>query len=286
MLSDTVYVIFHDILKAWHKEGKTHLTPQEICLSARNLCDVILGLPDAEEGIEDELDDLEEEASDIAMASGGGERGMDDGTTDAMLVEMLAASMLTALSARREKAVSSAGVSSAGVSSAENEKASLKPVILCMMRRWCDHELFDALLDEGCKKEEARFAEGKRGDLLHYELMELEREGKGEGNADEMRQLIDQLLTPAYGRSVETIKEMLLFLNRYNIEHHHLLDSPLLELYKRLDGKPQGVSAGGDNRGIMTGGDLNAGFQLTDPQAEMLAKVIAAKGNQPLLTKS
>ena len=47
MLSDTVYVTFHDALKAWYKEGKTHLTPQEICLSAKNLCDVILGLPDA-----------------------------------------------------------------------------------------------------------------------------------------------------------------------------------------------------------------------------------------------
>lgn len=256
MLSDTVYVIFHDTLRAWHKEGKTQLTPQEICLSAKNLCNVILELPDAEEGIEDELVDLEEEADD---------------TTDAMLVEMMAASMLTALSAGREEANYSAG----------QEKANLKSVILSIMRRWCDHELFDIMLDEGCKKEEARFAEGKRADLLHYELMELEREG-GE-NADSMLQLIDQLLTPAYGRSVETIKEVLLFLNRYNIEHHHLLDSPLLELYKRLDGKPQGVSAGGDNRGIMTGGDLNAGFQLTDPQAEMLARTIAAKGSHSLL---
>ena len=149
------------------------------------------------------------------------------------------------------------------------------------MKRWCHHELFDALLDEGCKKEEARLAEGKRADLLHYELMEWERE-EGE-NPDAMRQFINQLLTPAYGRSVETIKEMLLSLNRYNIEHHHLLDAPLLELYKRLDGEAQGVSAGGDNRGIMTGGDLNAGFHFTDPQAEMLAKAIAAKVNQPLL---
>ena len=48
---------------------------------------------------------------------------------------------------------------------------------------------------------------------------------------DAMRQFINQLLTPVYGRSVETIKEMLLLLNRYNIEHHHLLDVPLLELY-------------------------------------------------------
>lgn len=70
MLSDMVYVTFHDALKAWYKEGKTHLTPQEICLSAKNLCDVILGLPDAQEGIDDELEDLEEEASCITEASG------------------------------------------------------------------------------------------------------------------------------------------------------------------------------------------------------------------------
>lgn len=267
MLSDTVYVTFHDALKAWYKEGKTHLTPQEICLSAKKLCDVILGLPDAQEGIDDELEDLEEEASCITEASG------DVGAAaDAMLIEMVAASMLVALSAKQGQAPGKI-----------LEKSNLKSVILCIMKRWCHHELFDALLDEGCKKEEARMAEGKRADLLHYELMEWERE-EGE-NPDAMRQFINQLLTPAYGRSVETIKEMLLLLNRYNIEHRHLFDVPLLELYKRLDGEAQGVSAGGDNCGIMTGGDLNAGFHFTDPQAEMLAKAIAAKETQPLLQK-
>ena len=273
MLSDTVYVVFHDVLKTWYKEGKTHLTPQEICLSARNLCDVVLRLPDAAEGIEDELDDLEEEAAYInkASASGGSADTSACGdSADAMLVEMVAASMLTALSSRSEKTAAPAG------------KASLRSVILCIIKRWCDHELFDALLAEGCKKEETRFADGKRSDLLHYELMEVEREGGDIDNATQL--IIDQLLTPAYGRSVETIKEMLLFLNRCNIErYHHLLDAPLLEIYKRLDGKPQGVSAGGDNRGIMTGGNLNAGFNLTDPQAEMLARAISASGNQPLL---
>ncbi len=251
MLSDTVYVVFHDVLKSWNKEGKTRLTPQEICLSARNLCDVVCQLPDSEEGVCDELDDLEEEASGIAGAS-----------ADAMLVEMMAAAMLTAMSADR-----------------------YKPVILCIMRRWCGHELFDALLEEGCRKEEARYAEGKRADLLHYELMEIGREG-GE-NAGSMRRFIEQCLTPAYGKSLDTIKEMLLSLNRCNIEFfHHQLDAPLLELYKRLDGDLQGVSAGGDNRGIMTGGDLNAGFTLTDPQAALMAKAIAAGGIRPGLGNS
>lgn len=256
LLSDTVYVIFHDALKAWHKDGKTQLTPQEICLSARNLCEVILGLPDAEEGFEDELDDLEEEASD---------------DTEAMLVEMMAASMLTALTAGREKSAAKAG----------QRVANLTPVIRHIISRWCDHELFTALLEEGCKKEEERFADGKRNDLLHYELMEMEREG--DGGTEEMRQLIKQMLSPAFGRSVETIKETLLLLNRYNIENQHVLDAPLIELYKRLDGTTQGVSAGGDNRGIMAGGNLNANFQLTDPQAEMMAKAIVANCNKPLL---
>lgn len=208
---------------------------------------------------------MEEEASSITEAYGDG-----GAAADAMLIEMVAASMFAALSSKQGQAPGRL-----------LEKSNLKSVILCIMKRWCHHELFDALLDEGCKKEEARLAEGKRADLLHYELMEWERE-EGD-NPDAMRQFINQLLTPAYGRSVETIKEMLLSLNRYNIEHHHLFDVPLLELYKRLDGEAQGVSAGGDNRGIMTGGDLNAGFHFTDPQAEMLAKAIAAKVNQPLL---
>lgn len=178
MLSDTVYVTFHDALKAWYKEGKTHLTPQEICLSAKNLCDVILGLPDAQEGIDDELEDLEEEASCITEVSG------DVGAAaDAMLIEMVAASMLVALSAKQGQA-----------SGKILEKSNSQSVILCIMKRWCHHELFDALLDEGCKKEEARFAEGKRADLLHYELMEWKRE-EGE-NPDAMRQFINQLLTP------------------------------------------------------------------------------------------
>ena len=281
MLSDTVYVIFHDVLKTWHKEGKTHLTPQEICLSARNLCHVILELPDMEEGIDDELDDLEDEVSDINKTSGYGEEDTDGDSADEMLIEMMAASMLTALSSKQEKMQEKTQETMQGK---KHGKSSLKPVILHIMQRWCDHELFDTLLDEGCKKEEARLVEGKRNDLLRYELMELERE---KGDTDhEMRLLIDQLLTPAYGRSVETIKELLLLLNRYNIEHHHSLDTPLLELYKRLDGTSQGVSTGGDNQGIMTGGNLNAGFHLTDPQAAMLAKAIAANGNQPLLTMS
>lgn len=129
MLSDTVYVTFHDALKAWYKEGKTHLTPQEICLSAKKLCDVILGLPDAQEGIDDELEDLEEEASCITEASG------DVGAAaDAMLIEMVAASMLAALSAKQGQA-----------SGKILEKSSLQSVILCIMKRWCHHELFDAL---------------------------------------------------------------------------------------------------------------------------------------------
>ena len=275
MLADIVYVTFHDALKVWHKEGKTQLSPLEICLSARNLCEEIVGLPDAEEGIEDELDELEEEISDLTSASVAGKMDSKADTADAMLIEMMSASMLAALSARREYAESSSEREKPGLG-----EASLRPVVLCIMRRWCDHELFDALLDEGCKKEEARLAEGKRCDLLHYELMEIEREG---GGMEAVRQLIDQLIAPAYGKSVETIKEMLLVLNRYNIEHQHLLDTPLLELYKRLDAGSQGVCTGGDNRGIMTGGDLNAGFQLTNPQAEMLARAIAASGSQLLI---
>ncbi len=244
LLADTVYVVFHDALKAWHNEGRTSLTPQEVCLSARNLCKVILSLPDAEEGIEDELDDLEDEASD---------------ETDAMLVEMVAASMLSALSSGQRKSAASAG----------QQAQSQKPVILCIMKRWCDHELFDNMLEEGCKKEEARYAAGKRSDLIHYELMEIEREG---GDTEIKRQFVDECFIGPYGNDKEFAKNLVVCLARYSIEHGNCFSSQLNDLCSRLGGNQQGVSAGGDNKGIMAGGDIHADIKFTDQQVEMLTK--------------
>lgn len=254
LIADIVYVVFHDALKAWHQEGKTHLTPPEIYLSARNLCDAILGLPDAEEGFEDELDDLETEADD---------------TTDAMLVEMMAASMMDALTARQGEQPG-------------QEPDALRPVIIGILQRWCAHELFDGLVAAGCRKEDARYAQGKRSDLMHYELLELEQEGAGD---EEIRQFIDQLLdSSAYGKSPETIKETIIVLCRFNLTRDHRYDSQLIELYKKLDGTPQGVIAGGDNKGLMAGGDVNVGIHPTDRQMEMMIKSLAAGGGkQPLL---
>ena len=60
LLGDTVYVIFHDALKAWQKDGRTTLSPVELFLSAKGFSKLLMELPDVMEGIDDEMDDLVE----------------------------------------------------------------------------------------------------------------------------------------------------------------------------------------------------------------------------------
>lgn len=236
MLSDTVYLIFHDALKKWNKEAKTLLSPQEIMLAAHEFSLSLLSLPDLDEGIEDEMEDLEEEA--------GNE-------TDAMLIMMMSAAMLQAYAIAKGKL--------------------LRMTILTILKRWQNHPLYHPFLMEGCKKEMERWAEGKRNNLINYELKQLELEQKGE---EGIKQFIAELLAPTWGKSQKTIKEILLTLGKYNIEHHHRLDSQLLALYKQLAPKAD-MSVEGSNQGIMAGRDLHADVNLTDHQVEIMARKLA-----------
>ena len=158
MLSDTVYLLFHDALKKWNKEEKTHLSPQEIMLAAHEFCLSLLRLPDLEEGIEDEMDDLEEEA--------GNE-------TDAMLIMMMSAAMLKAYAIAKGKQMNMA--------------------IFAILKRWQSHPLYHPFLTEGCNKEVERWAEGKRNNLINYELKQIEMEQIGE---EGIKQFIAELLAP------------------------------------------------------------------------------------------
>lgn len=232
MLSDSVYLIFHDALKKWNKEEKTLLSPQEIMLAAHEFSLLLIHLPDLDEGIEDEMEDLEEEA---------------DNETDAMLIMMMSAAMLQAYAIAKGKL--------------------MRTAILAIFKRWQHHPLYNPFLMEGCKKEMERWAEDKRNNLISYELKQIELEQKSE---EGIKQLIAELLTPTWGKSQETIKEILLALGKYNIEHHHCLDSQLLCLYKQLAPKAD-MSVQGSNQGIMAGRDLHADFTLTDRQVEIMA---------------
>lgn len=122
LLGDTIYVIFHDTLKAWHKDEITTLSPVELFLAAKSFSKVLIELPEVMEGIDDEMDDLENEA---------------ECENDAMIIMMLASAIIHAVGTHRLRFESS-------------------QVIMAIYVRWREHELFNRFLDEGAKKEQSR----------------------------------------------------------------------------------------------------------------------------------
>lgn len=236
MLADTVYILFHDTLKQWSREKKTTLSPQEIFLAATRWSKMLLSLPDAEEGLADEMDDLEEEAEE---------------ETDAMLIMMTTACIIQAMAKAKNP-----------------PQCEISPIIQQILKRWHHHELYYPLLDGACRKEQARWVEKKRNNLLEYELMEIDQEDEKAAESG-ILELIDDLLGGSWSRSVNTIKELLLELNKYNIEHNHHLDKPLLLLYDKLGGKAD-MKVEGGNQGIITGGNLDAHLSFTDDQSRAL----------------
>ncbi len=244
LLGDGVYVIFHDALKMWHRDGVTTLSPVELFLSAKAFSKLLMELPDVMEGIGDEMDDLEDEAGD---------------GNDAMLIMMLASGILHA-----------AGTHRIGFEP--------KPVIMAIYTKWGDHPLFFPFLDEGAKKEQARWLEGRKTSLLTYELEEIEKDGEGE---EAVRQLFGLIISPEYNISKETLKECLLFLNKYNNEHGHAYDKEILAIYKALGA--DALPAMNDNNGIVAGGDVKASLCLTDKQAQMFADRLTTNSEKKFL---
>lgn len=82
LLSDDVFVIFHDALRQFCREGYTMLSPAEIYLSAKSFASDVLLLPDILEGIEDEMDDIQDDAAN---------------EDEAMLVLMVASAVISQL---------------------------------------------------------------------------------------------------------------------------------------------------------------------------------------------
>lgn len=197
LLKDVVWAITNDTLRRLQREGKTTLAPVEVFLSARLFCDTVLGLSDIDEGIDYEIDDLEDEA----------------GETDAMLVTMLATALFQAQSKR-------------------NDVIDFKSIILRIYKRWNDHELFFPLLEQFAEKEEERWLQGKRFNLLDYEIQEIELEG---GGIEVIRNLFEDFLDYSNQMDKEAIKGNLLFLNLYNIEHNHAYDEVIMAIYAKLD---------------------------------------------------
>ena len=198
LLGDDVYVIFSDVLDRLHAEGKLTLSKVEAFLTAKDLAGLVMGLPDIDEGIDDELDDLEDDA---------------EGDNDGMIIEMVAAALFYALGTHR-----------VGFSS--------KPVIMKIYGRWNDHPLFSTMMDEASKKEQTRWMQGKKTRLLTYELEQIVDEG---GASEEVTKLFESMVAYAEHMDKASIKEQILFLCRYNLDHQHAYDASLLALFEKLD---------------------------------------------------
>lgn len=197
LLTDVVWAVCNDTLRQLLRDKKTTLTPVELFLSARNFCDTLLNLTDIDEGIDYEMDDLETEA---------------DGTNDAVLVMMLASVQLQAISKRRVG-------------------ADIPKIILHLYKRCEGHDLFFYLLQGFSHKEEARWLEGKRTDLMEYELREIEQNG---GGLKEITSFVEQQVNIAMKLTDTEIKSYLLILEKINIDNHHAFDKQLLKLYDKL----------------------------------------------------
>ena len=197
LLGDVTYIISHEALKQMQREGHTELSPVEVLLSARNFCDAILKLPDIEEGLDDEIDDLEDEA---------------EGKNDFMLIMSVATVQLQAISKQR-----------VGI--------DFKKIIFRIFERLDNHELLWPLIEQMTNKEEERWLQGKRFNLLDYEIQEIELTG---GGIAEVRNLFENFLNYSDQVDKDTIKGNLLLLNLYNIEHNHAYDEVIKAIYAKL----------------------------------------------------
>lgn len=195
LLSDDVYVLAHDVLKQAHKDGLTSLTQVELYLSGKHLAHVLLSLPNVEEGIEDELEELEEM-----------EAGSED---EAVIVGMIAAAIINANGSSRNR--------------------DITPIVLPIFRRWGGHRLCIPILEAMQIKEEKRWMEGKRTNLLSCTLEETTREGE-----EEVEDLLQNFLDDCDMWEATTFKDFFLTLSKYNADHENRYQSHIDALKEKL----------------------------------------------------
>lgn len=192
LLSDDVYVLAHDVLKQAHKDGLTSLTQVELYLSGKHLAKVLLSLPNVEEGIEDELEELEAENK-----------------NEAVIVGMIAAAIINANGSSRNR--------------------DITPIVLPIFRRWGGHRLCIPILEAMQIKEEKRWMEGKRTNLLSCTLEETTREGE-----EEVEDLLQNFLDDCDMWEPTTFKDFFLTLSKYNADHENRYQSHIDALKEKL----------------------------------------------------
>lgn len=185
---DIVFVLFHDTLKQLQSEGKTQLSAVEVFLSARSFAQTLLSMGEVMEALEDELDDLEDDA---------------EGGNDAMIIGIVACAIIKAYAKAHATSV-------------------YDEVVMAILMRWNDHPLFSPMLQGAARKEERRFAEDKRNNLLRYEL---------EQAAAESEVSVREMVAYAKEMDAESIKVILFMLGKANVDHGNMYDSEYNDLY-------------------------------------------------------
>lgn len=185
---DIVFVLFHDTLKQLQSEGKTQLSAVEVFLSARSFVQTLLSMGEVMEALEDELDDLEDDA---------------EGGNDAMIIGIVACAIIKAYAKAHATSV-------------------YDEVVMAILMRWNDHPLFFTMLQGAARKEERRFAEDKRNNLLRYELEQAAVEGEVS---------VREMVAYAKEMDAESIKVILFMLGKANVDHGNMYDSEYNDLY-------------------------------------------------------
>lgn len=185
---DIVFVLFHDTLKQLQGEGKTQLSAVEAFLSARRFAQTLLSMGEVMEALEDELDDLKDDA---------------EGGNDAMIIGIVACAIIKAYAKAHATSV-------------------YDEVVMAILMRWNDHPLFFTMLQGAARKEERRFAEDKRNNLLRYELEQAAAEGEVS---------VREMVAYAKEMDAESIKVILFMLGKANVDHGNMYDSEYNDLY-------------------------------------------------------
>ena len=203
LLTDVVYAISHDALDEMHP-SHTELTKVEIYVSAQAFAKEILKLSDVEEGLNDEIKELCNEAN---------------SEDEAMLILVLAAIMLQAVDQN-------------------NPTQQVHDIVLSIFTRVQDNPLFLPLLTQFANKEVARFAKGKITNLVNYELASVTND---EEAIKAIRAIVQGMLANMDKAHPDTIKETIILLERFNLDHHNIIDAEIDNLYKQLGYKSQNI---------------------------------------------
>lgn len=191
LLSDDIYIIAHDALRRMRREGYTEFSSVELFLSARNFCESILALSDIEEGIDEEMDDLEEEVCN---------------ENDFVIIMTLVAVLLQAVGRRHDDI------------DIDIEKVSCR-----IFDRIDESELVIPLIKQMMKKEDAIWLEGRRIDLLTYELVNIEKDNViADGNT-----IIANIVECASGLTPEGMQIVENVLSEVNDKYDHSFQEQL-----------------------------------------------------------